>query len=459
MTFQRRLSRREFIRLTGIAAAGTALAACGVPSPTATSAPAATAGPVSTAAGAATSAPATISSSGKSITVGMETGSQFWTEFYQSRVAAFSSKSGIQFNPLFAPHAEMKQRFITEEIAGSGAIDVYMLDQPWVGQFIAAKYLLPITSRVDPADKADFSPTALATNSSKGEIYGLPFLVHNSVLYYRTDLYKAAGITAPPKTWDEYRANAKKLTQADQGIYGAIMEGKEGPEPAAKYMDLLQQAGGKILDDSGKVVLNAGPAVDAFKFMLAIQYEDKTSPPGGPGFDNGDTHTLFLQGKLAQAPNWPYMWVLASDPKQSKVIGNYAVAIQPGKVKQAAEVFSWGWGISAHSKNPDAAFEFIKWATTSDMLAAFGKTFTNPVPRKSSLQTLLSDSSMTKESLAVIQTMSDSVAASDTIQVIPQWADIQDRIGALVSKVMSKQATPEDAVNAAQADLEKLMKA
>ena len=93
------------------------------------------------------------------------------------------------------------------------------------------------------------------------------------------------------------------------------------------------------------------------------------------------------------------------------------------------------------------------------MLADFGKTFTNPVPRKSSLQTLLSDSSMTPESLAVIQTMSDSVAASETIQVIPQWADIQDRIGALVSKVMSQQSTPEDAVNAAQADIEKLMKA
>jgi len=300
--------------------------------------------------------------------VGMETGSQFWTEFYQKRVADFTSKTGIEFKPLFAPHAEMKQRFITEEVAGSGAIDVYMLDQPWVGQFIAAQYLVPLTSKVDPKDKEDFLPTALATNSSKGEIYGIPFLVHNSVLYYRTDLYQEAGLSQPPKTWDEYRQYAKKLTKADQGVYGAIMEGKEGPEPAAKYMDLLQQAGGKILDDNGNVVLNAGPAVEALKFMLAIQFEDKTSPPGGPGFDNGDTHTLFLQGKLAQAPNWPYMYVLASDPTQSKVIGKYAVALQPGRVKQAAQVFSWGWGISAHSKNQDAAWEFLKWATTSSRL-------------------------------------------------------------------------------------------
>jgi multiple sugar transport system substrate-binding protein len=221
-------------------------------------------------------------------------------------------------------------------------------------------------------------------------------------------------------------------------------------------MDMLQQAGGKILDENGKVVLNAGPAVEAFKFMLAVQYDDKTSPPGGPGFDNGDTHTLFTQGKLAQAPNWPYMWVLGNDQANSKVVGKFKVALQPGKDKQCAEVFSWGWGISSHSKNPDLAYQFCEWATTSDMLAAFGKHFTNPVPRKSSLDTLLKDTSLSKESLEVIQTMSASVAASEAILNIPQWADIQDRIGALVSKVMSKQATPEDAVNEAQADLEKL---
>ena len=445
-------SRRDFLKAAGTATLGALLASC---APQAAS-PTTTPGTGSDNQAAPTAA---VPGQAKgSITVGMEAGSQFWTEFYEDRISDFTSQTGIEFKPLFAPHAEMKQRFITEEIAGSGAIDVYMLDQPWVGQFIAANYLVPITSRIDANDKEDFSPTALATNSSKGEIYGLPFLVHNSVLYYRTDLYEEAGITAPPKTWDEYRENAKKLTKADQGIFGAIMEGKEGPEPAAKYMDLLQQAGGRILDENGNVVLNAGPAVEAFKFMLAIQFEDKTSPPGGPGFDNGDTHTLFTQGKLAQAPNWPYMWVLGNDQTNSKVPGKFKVALQPGKVKQCAQVFSWGWGISAHSKNQDAAYEFCKWGTTSEMLAAFGKTFTNPVPRKSSLDTLLKDPEMTKDLLDVIQTMSDSVAASETILVIPQWADIQDRIGALVSRVMSQQATPEDAVNEAQADLEKLMK-
>jgi maltose-binding protein MalE len=54
--------------------------------------------------------------------------------------------------------------------------------------------------------------------------------------------------------------------------------------------------------------------------------------------------------------------------------------------------------------------------------------------------------------------MSDSVAASETIPVIPQWADIQDRAGSLVSKVMSQQSTPDEAVQSAQADIEKIMK-
>ena len=33
------------------------------------------------------------------------------------------------------------------------------------------------------------------------------------------------------------------------------------------------------------------------------------------------------------------------------------------------------------SKNPDAAVEWVKWSTSSDVLADFGKTWVNPVPR------------------------------------------------------------------------------
>ncbi len=43
-------------------------------------------------------------------------------------------------------------------------------------------------------------------------MYGLPFDGESTGLFYRTDLFEAAGIAEPPKTWEEFTAAAEKLT-------------------------------------------------------------------------------------------------------------------------------------------------------------------------------------------------------------------------------------------------------
>jgi multiple sugar transport system substrate-binding protein len=222
-------------------------------------------------------------------------------------------------------------------------------------------------------------------------------------------------------------------------------------------MDLLQQAGGRVLDDQGNVVLNGPEALSTLKLMLAIQFEDQSSPSGGPDFDNVDTHTLFMQGKLAMAPNWPYMVALASDPAQLQVAGKFKIALQPGSVKQAAQVFSWGWGISSHSKAIDDAWKWVELGASSDVLAGFGKKFTNPVPRKSSGEVVNNDPEMDAQAREIISTMTESVSVSETIPMVPQWDDIHTRIGLMVSEVMSQQAEPEQAVADADAEIRKIL--
>jgi ABC-type glycerol-3-phosphate transport system substrate-binding protein len=419
-------------QLAGLAAAGGVLAACGKSSG--------------------------IKSSGKggSIAIGVEKGSPY-TQFHQGAIDQFTQQTGISVKWIEVPHDNMHERFLTESIGGGGGVDVFQADQPWVAEFASAGYLEPLDSRVDQADLKDFLPVALDTLTYKQKLYGLPYIVHNSVLYYRKDLFAKAGISTPPTTWDDYRAAAKKLTDAGSGVYGTVVEGKNGVEPGAKFMDILQQAGGQILDDQGKVVFDSPAAVEAFQFMLAIQYDDKSSPPGAPGFDNGDTANLFTQGKLAMIPNWPYLYGLAADPKGSKVVDQYAVVKQPGKVSQSAEVFSWGYAIASGSKKKDEAFQFLKWASAPGTLKLLGKTFINPVPRKSVADEIKSDTSIPDGSRQAIATMTESVAASKTIPSNPKWPDIHNRVSLALSRVMTRQAKPEQEVAAAAADMRKIV--
>jgi len=391
-----------------------------------------------------------------SITIGAEKASPY-TDFHKSKAAAFEKASGIKVKWVEVPHDNMHERFLTESIGGGGVIDVFQADQPWVAEFCAAGYLTPIDDMVDKGDLADFLPVGLGTLTYKDKLYGLPYIVHNSVLYYRTDMFKKAGIDAPPKTWDEHRAVAKQLTDSGADLYGTVVEGKNGVEPGAKFMDVLQQAGGQVLDDSGAVTFGSQAAIDAFNHMLAIQYSDKSSPPGAPGFDNGDTGNLFLQGKLATCPNWPYLFGLGSDAGGSKVVGKYSVAKQPGKVSQTAEVFSWGYSIAAGTKKKDEAFEFVKWAASADMAKALGTKFTNPVPRRSVADAIKSDTSVSKASRDAIAVMTENVAGSKAIPSHPKWPDISDRVSLALNRVMTRQSTPEKEVAAAQGDIEKII--
>jgi ABC-type glycerol-3-phosphate transport system substrate-binding protein len=392
------------------------------------------------------------------ITVAGEAGGPY-TQLHKDAAPEFTEQTGIVVDYLEVPHDQMHQTFLTEALAGTGDIDVFQADQPWVAEFAAAGYLEPLGDRLTEEDRADFFPVALETVSYDGEIYALPYLVHNSVLYYRTDLFDAAGITEPPTTWEEYREVARQLTDAEAGIYGTMAEGKQSIEAAAKFMDVVQQAGGSVLDGEGNVVFDGQPTVDAFDFLLGVQYEDQSSPPGAPGFDNPDTHGMFMAGNLAMAPNWPYMYGLASDPEQSQVAGKFKVALQPGQDadKQSAQVFSWGYGINSASDQKDAAYEFIKWATGTDMLIRLGKTFTNPVPRASAVDAIEADPDVTQEQKDAIATMTESVSVSETIPSDPNWPAIHERIGVALSRVMTQQATPEEEAAAAAADMREIL--
>ena len=264
-------------------------------------------------------------------------------------------------------------------------------------------------------------------------------------------------MTDPPETWEEFRDYAKKLTDTANDIYGTIIECKQHPEPVTHFLDLIFQAGGAILDENNNVVINSPEVLDALNYMLAIQVEDGSSPPGAGGMDCVDVHTLFMQGKAAMVRNWPYMYSLANDPEASQVAGLFDVAIQQGNVERTSAIWSWGFGISSSSKNKDAAWEFVKWATSSDVVERLGLQFVNPVSRKSSLEAVLANTELDEKDLNAISVMSEAVSLGKNATTHPKFPAIQERLSITLSKVLSLQSSPEDELAATAVDIEAIL--
>lgn len=68
------------------------------------------------------------------------------------------------------------------------------------------------------ADMDKYLPSAVSASSIGGKIYGVPVDVGPMVLFYRKDLFAKYGITKPPATWAEYKADAEKVADADPSV-------------------------------------------------------------------------------------------------------------------------------------------------------------------------------------------------------------------------------------------------
>ncbi len=108
-----------------------------------------------------------------------------------------------------SPHDLIRQQFAQDALSQAGGFDVYIADQVWLPEFAEKGFIVDLTDKIDAKDKADFAGSALETVSWNGKLYALPIIVHNCAMYYRTDLFEAAGLSAAPATWDEYRESPR----------------------------------------------------------------------------------------------------------------------------------------------------------------------------------------------------------------------------------------------------------
>ena len=384
---------------------------------------------------------------GTKLVIGVESGSP-QIAFYEEQCGEFEEETGIEIEWVEIPHDNMHERFVQEAISKSGAIDIYDADQPWISEFASKGYLEVLGDKLTEEDKADFYEAALDASSYNGEIYSIPFFVHTPIVFYRTDLFEDAGIKEFPKTWEEYADAAKKLTYGE--VYGTIIEAKQAVEPVTHLVDWIYQAGGSIIDAEGNISIHSPENKQVFEYLLKMMYEDESVMPGSIGYDNADVHNLFMQGKVAMVKNWPYMYSMAKDPEQSTVSDSFAVAVQPAGKEQASSAWTWGFGISSSSKNKEAAWEFIKWATSSEKLAELGISSCNPVPRTSSLNAVQEDISLSDFDKESIQTMCDALNYASNATENPNFPTVQNELSYTLSNIMSRQVEIEEGLEQAE---------
>jgi multiple sugar transport system substrate-binding protein len=211
----------------------------------------------------------------------------------------------------------------------------------------------------------------VADATVQGSVYGYPNEVDLYALNYNKKLFSEAGIAAPPKTWDELRADAQKLTKRDgdriktQG-FGLISSWAAGT--VHPFTSLLNSNGGALID-GGKPTLNTPQAAQTFQLIEDLVKKDKVTDAAmgtadanttGPYLDN------FVSGKTAMIimANWWESALKAGMKDKFSDIGTAPIPTGPSGDGTPHSV-SYSWMTVVNGKASDAkqkaAWEFLAW--------------------------------------------------------------------------------------------------
>ena len=222
-----------------------------------------------------------------------------------------------------------------------------------------------LTNDISPI-KDKFLKSKLDEVSINSKIMAFPWEASPSALFYRSDIFKSAGIKAEDiKTWDDYIEAGKKIDKSSNGKIKmlAFQEKKDN----FFYNQLLSELGSWYFDKEGKPIISSYNSLKAMSMVKEI-YDSKIV------LDYQDESSIILAAKTGKIATLPYGTSFIATLMENCALlkGKWAVmklpAFEPGG-KTAATLDGTTIMLIADNQNKKLTAEFVKFAVTdSDTL-------------------------------------------------------------------------------------------
>jgi sorbitol/mannitol transport system substrate-binding protein len=291
----------------------------------------------------------------------------------------FTADTGITVEYTILEEQTLRE-IVTRDVGAAGQqFDVVMIGMYEAPQFGENGWLFDLDQwAVDDAayDKADLIPAVVSGLSTENGFWASPFYAESSFTMYRKDILDAAGLTMPDApTWDEIYDIAAALDSDDMA--GICLRGKPGwGDLGAAFTTVLNTFGGTwwLANDDGSI---GAAQVDQPEFKEALSfYVDLVTSYGEDDAANSsynECSTLYQDGKVAM---WYDATVAAAsfEADDSPVKGLNGYALAPVKVTDTSGwLWAWALAIPQNAPNPDAAWQYVSWATGPDYLVTAGE--------------------------------------------------------------------------------------
>ncbi|MEV5384953.1 extracellular solute-binding protein [Streptomyces sp. NPDC052721] len=283
---------------------------------------------------------------------------------YKALVQQFeAANKDIKVKYVNVPFDQAQNKFDTAAGA-KGAPDVLRSEVGWTPAFAKKGFFLPLDGTEALADQGKFEPNLIKQAQYEGKTYGVPFVTDTLALVYNKALFKKAGITEAPKTWDELKADAAKIKDK------AKVDGYWGSTQAYYAQTFLYGEGTDTVDAAAKkITVNSPAAKKGYGTWLSLF--------SGKGLHKADAtadayahiQDAFVNGKVAAIIQGP--WEITNFYKGSafKDKSNLGIATVPAGSTGKAGAPTGGHNLSVYAGSDKAhqaaALKFVKFMTSA----------------------------------------------------------------------------------------------
>ena len=371
----------------------------------------------------------------------------------------FEGRFRANYRVMAADTGQYFNQVKTEFQAGGGEIDLIGGDVVWPAQFAANGWIEDLSDRFTEEERQAFLPAPVESCTYEGAVYGVPWFTDAGMLYYRKDLLENAGFSEPPKTWEELKEQATKVTSESDAEDGFVFQAAEYEGGTVNGLEYIWTAGGDVLagDDLEDVVID-GPRAIAGLSTERSMVESGVAPQAVSTYAEQECQAAFLGGRAVFCRNWPYMYALAGEESQSNVepsqVGVAPLPVADGQDRSFSGLGGWNFYLNAASSGEEkgAAYEFVKFATSPEQqkYRALNGSF---LP---TLEALYADEEIV-EKVPVIALGESAIKSARPRPLSPYYSDMSLEMAEQFNACVKGAKSPEEAANALDDRLQEIV--
>jgi multiple sugar transport system substrate-binding protein len=375
----------------------------------------------------------------------------FWA-FYDGLTEEFRASLQDSFN---AAHPEIDVDIVhtdwdvmydklTTSIAGGKPPELSVIGTRWLLELMTMDAVDEVTQYLSKSTVDNIAAGAMEAKLG-GQLMGLPVAAGARILAYNPNL-----TTVVPKTMEELREAAIKVHNPPK-VYGLILPGKLHTE-LTDFAYYLFAAGGNFFElepdgSYGKCIVNSPEGVKALTFMNKLAEEDKVVQEGYLGLDRMDSHPLFYTGNIAYTFIGAWVESAAKDagatfaPKYGQIPPFAGQKQKPLIVTDSIAMFK--------GTNLEAAGTFLDFFYQDEWKAKFDEAIGFP-------PVTISAGKLPQFQTPLYQALGEAALNAQGWPLIEEWAECSNIIYNAQIEVHLGQKTPQQALDDAAAEIDKL---